>query len=159
MVARSSAPDVAGTAFYLTPDPDMVPSALLHSLKHYRVLHQHIVLLTVETLPTPTAAPDERVSYARLDDRFSRLILRFGYMETPNVARGMGLARKAGLKFDVMTSTFFLGRRRPVAPNGIGAGRFMDQVFAQLSRVAADPSDYFHLPRDRVVELGYRVAV
>jgi KUP system potassium uptake protein len=158
-MAKSSVPEVVGTAFYLTPDPDTAPSALLHSLKHFRVLHDKVVLLTVETLRVPVAEPEERVSYEVLDDRFSRLTLRFGFMETPNVARGMAAARKAGLKFDVMTSTFFLGRRRPIVRPGFGLGPLMDRIFAQLTRVAADPTDYYHLPRERVVELGYRVAV
>ncbi len=79
----SSAPNVKGTAFYLTPDPDMVPSALLHSIKHFRVLHEKIVILTVETLRTPVAQSDERASYEVLDNRFSRLTLRYGFIESP----------------------------------------------------------------------------
>ena len=87
------------------------------------------------------------------------MTLRYGFMETPNVVRGLSAARKAGLRFDTMTSTFFLGRRKPVVTARFGLGQMMDKVFAQLTRIAADPTDYFHLPRDRVVELGYRVAV
>ena len=158
-IAKSSAPHVAGTAFYLTPDLDTVPSALLHSLKHFRVLHDKVVLMTVETLRVPTAEPSERVKYEVLNDCFSRLTLRYGFMETPNIVRGMSAARKAGLKFDVMTSTFFLGRRRPVVTAKFGLGQMMDKLFAKLTRIAADPTDYYHLPRDRVVELGFRVAV
>ena len=158
-MAKSSAPTVHGTAFYLTPDLSVVPSALLHSLKHYRVLHEKIVLLTVETLRMPVANADERVTLEPIDDRFSRLTLRFGFMETPNVSRGLAYARRVGLKFDVMASSFFLGRRRPVVTGMFGVGQLMDKLFAWLTRIAADPSDYFHLPRDRVVELGYRVAV
>ncbi len=158
-MAKSSVGGVSGTAFYLTPDPDIVPSALLHSLKHFRVLHDKVVLLTVETLRVPTAAPEERVTIIRLDDRFTSLTLRFGFMETPNIVMGLSAARKVGLKFNTMTSTFFLGRRRPVVRPGFGVGQLMDKVFALLTRLAADPTDYFHLPRDRVVELGYRVAV
>ena len=137
----------------------MVPSALLHSLKHDRVLHENIVLLTVETLRMPMAMADERVTLALMVDRFSRLTLRFGFMETPNVSRGLAFARRAGLKFDGMASSFFLGRRRPVVTGRFGVGQLMDRLFARLTRLAAGPSDYFHLPRDRVVELGYRVAV
>ena len=158
-MAKSSVPEVSGTAFYLTPDPDTVPSSLLHSLKHFRTLHDNVVLLTVETLRVPNAEPSERVTFERLDDRFSRLTLRFGFMETPNVARGLAAARKAGLKFDVMTSTFFLSRRRPVVTAQFGMGQVMDGIFAQLTRMATDPTDYYRLPRDRVVELGYRVAI
>ena len=158
-MAKSSVPEVAGTAFYLTPDTDTVPSSLLHSLKHFRVLHDKVVLLTVETLRVPNAEPSERVTYQTIDDRFSRLTLRFGFMETPNITRGLLAARKAGLKFDVMTSTFFVSRRRPVVTAKFGLGPSMDRIFAQLTRLATDPTDYYGLPRDRVVELGYRVAI
>ena len=75
------------------------------------------------------------------------------------MSRGLAYVRRVGLKFDVMASSFFLGRRRPVVTRQFGVGQLMDRLFARLTRLAADPSDYFHLPRDRVVELGYRVAV
>ncbi|OZB14509.1 MAG: hypothetical protein B7X55_11150, partial [Rhodobacterales bacterium 34-62-10] len=85
--------------------------------------------------------------------------LRFGFMETPNVSRAMGNARRAGLKFDVMRTTFFLGRRRPVVTGPFGWQRILDKLYALLYRFSADPSDFYHLPRDRVVELGERVAM
>ncbi|MEY4983519.1 MAG: potassium transporter Kup [Pseudomonadota bacterium] len=156
---HSSVHVVPGTAFFLTPDPTVVPSALLHNLKHNRVLHDRNVLLTVETLRIPVAPPEERATYEEVGDRFARLTLRFGFMETPNVSRAMVHARKAGLRFDVMTSSFFLGRRRPVVSGPFGLSRMLDRIFAQLARLSADPSDFYHLPRDRVVELGERVAV
>jgi KUP system potassium uptake protein len=156
---HSSVHVVPGTAFFLTPDPTVVPSALLHNLKHNRVLHEQNVLLTVETLRIPVAPPDERASFEEVDDRFARLTLRFGFMETPNVSRAMVFARREGLKFDVMTSSFFLGRRRPVVTGPFGLSRLLDRIYAQLARISADPSDFYHLPRDRVVELGERVAV
>lgn len=158
-MAHSSVHMIPGTAFFLTPDASVVPSALLHNLKHNRVLHEQNVILTVETLRVPVAARDERASYEVLNDRFSRVTLRFGFMETPNVSRAMGDARKAGLEFNVMASSFFLGRRRPVVTGPIGLERMLDNIYAVLSRFSADPSDYFHLPRDRVVELGERVVV
>ena len=136
----------------------MVPSALLHNLKHNRVLHQQNVLLTVETLRVPVATPEERATFQAVDDRFGRLTLRFGYMETPNVSRAMLAARKAGLKFDVMSTSFFLGRRTPVFATSFGLRRFMASLYALLYRFSADPSDYFRLPRNRVVELGERFA-
>jgi KUP system potassium uptake protein len=131
---------------------------LLHNLKHNRVLHEQTVFLTVETLRVPFATAEERVTVEPLGGCFIRLILRFGFMETPNVSRAMGHARRAGLKFDVMTSTFFLGHRRAVA-TGQGIELLMDRIYVALSRLAADPTDFYHLPRDRVVELGERVAI
>jgi KUP system potassium uptake protein len=158
MMRNSSAHVIPGTAFFLTGDPEIVPSALLHNVKHNRVLHDQTVLLTVETLRVPYATAQERARVEPLGGCFVRLTLRFGFMETPNISRAMTHARRAGLKFDVMTSTFFLGRRRAVA-TGQGFELFMDRVYVALSGIAADPTDFYHLPRDRVVELGERVAI
>ncbi|MFD1196228.1 potassium transporter Kup [Seohaeicola saemankumensis] len=158
-MADSSVHIVPGTAFFLSPDPEVVPSALLHNLKHNRVLHEQTVILTIETLRVPLADPAERASFQVMGPHIARLTLRFGFMETPNVSRALGAARRAGLKFDVMRTTFFLGRRRPVVTGPVGWKRILDRVYALLYRMAADPSDFYHLPRDRVVELGERVAV
>ena len=156
---RSSAHTVPGTAFFLTPDAEAVPSALLHNLKHNRVLHAKNVILTVETLRVPVAPDDERMTIEVLNERFTRLVLRYGFMESPNVSRALARARRNGLRFDVMSTTFFVGRRRPV-PTGEGRfDRLLDQLYAFLHRLSADPSDFYHLPRDRMVELGERVAV
>jgi len=158
-MTKTSAHIVPGTAFFLSPDPGVVPSALLHNLKHNRVLHQQTIILTIETLRTPLAEPGERAEYQAMGERFGRLTLRFGFMETPNVSRAMGQARKVGLRFDVMRSSFFLGRRRPVVTGPLTAKRVLDRIYALLTRFSADPTDFYHLPRDRVVELGERVAV
>ena len=158
MMRGSSVNVIPGTAFFLTGDPEIVPSALLHNIKHNRVLHEQTVLLTVETLRVPFATADERATVEPLGGCFVRVVLRFGFMETPNVSRAMVHARSAGLKFDVMASTFFLGRRRAVA-TGSGWELVMDKLYVALSRMAADPTDFYHLPRDRVVELGERVAI
>jgi len=158
MMRNSSINVIPGTAFFLTGDADIVPSALLHNIKHNRGLHEQTVFLTVETLRVPYATAEERVTVEPLGGCFLRLILRFGFMETPNVSRAMSHARRSGLKFDVMASTFFLGRRRAVA-TGKGMELFLDRIYVALSRMAADPTDFYHLPRDRVVELGERVAI
>ena len=156
---RSSVRMIPGTAFFLTPDPEMVPSAMLHNIKHNRGLHEQTVFLTVETLRVPFATEAERAKVEDLGGPFRRVTLRFGFMETPNVSRAMIHARRAGLKFDVMATTFFLGRRRPVVSGVPGFGRLLDRLFELLTRFSADPSDFYHLPRDRVVELGERVAI
>ncbi|MDQ2065802.1 potassium transporter Kup [Xinfangfangia sp. CPCC 101601] len=158
IMRRSSVHRIPGTAFFLTGDPEIVPSALLHNMKHNRVLHEQTVFLTVETLRVPYATAEERAFVEDLGGAFTRVILRFGFMETPNISRAMAHARRAGLRFDVMTSTFFLGRRRAVA-TGQGLELSLDRAYVAMSRFAADPSDFYHLPRDRVVELGERVAI
>jgi KUP system potassium uptake protein len=158
-MSRSSVNVIPGTAFFLNPDVDSVPTALLHNLKHNRVIHSQTILLTVETLRVPVADAADRVSYEQISEGIGRLILRFGFMETPNVSRALGAARREGLKFDVMNTTFFLGRRRIVVTAPKGLGQFYDRIYALLSRLAADPTEYYHLPRNRVVELGERVAI
>jgi KUP system potassium uptake protein len=156
---RSSVQIVPGTAIFLTSDSQAVPPALLHNLKHNRVLHERNVVLTVETVRVPIVSETDRAEYVPIDDRFARLTLRFGFMETPNVSRALGRARREGLKFDVMTTSFFLGRRKVVIGDHIGISRVFDRLFISMGRFAADPSDFYHLPRDRVVELGARMTV
>ncbi len=102
---------VPGTAVFLTSDPSSAPTALLHSLKHYKVLHEKNVILTVETMDVPRAHASDRVSIEPLGETFSRVVLRFGFMETPNVPRALAVARKHGWQFDIMSTSFFLSRR------------------------------------------------
>ncbi|MGB7270788.1 MAG: potassium transporter Kup [Albidovulum sp.] len=156
---KSSVHVVHGTAFFLTSDANAVPPAMLHNIKHNRVLHERNIILTVETVRVPVVGPRDRVDYRPINDRFGRLILRFGFMETPNVSRALGRARREGLKFDVMTTSFFLGRRKVILGSRMGAARMLDKVFIALGRFSADPSEFYQLPRDRVVELGARISV
>jgi KUP system potassium uptake protein len=156
---KSSVHVVPGTAIFLTSDPKAVPPAFLHNLKHNRVLHEKNVILTVETQRVPKVAADERAEFIPINDRFARLVLRFGFMETPNISKALARARREGLKFDVMTTSFFLGRRKVVPGDRMGLPLVLDRLFVALGRFAADPSDYYHLPRDRVVELGSRMTV
>ena len=155
----SSAHRVPGVAMFLTSNPAAVPPALLHNLKHNRVLHDRNVVITVETARVPHVSGAERATYEEINERFARLRLRYGFMETPNVTRALGLARREGLKFDVMTTSFFLGRRRIVPGARRGLPLLLDRIYVALSRFAADPSEFYHLPRDRVVELGARMAI
>ena len=156
---KSSVHRVPGTAFFLTSNAQAVPPAMLHNLKHNRVLHEQNVILTIETMRVPQLADDERVEFDPINERFLRLTLRFGYMETPNVSRALARARRKGLKFDVMTTSFFLGRRKVVMESDTGLERSLDKIFIALGRFGADPSDFYQLPRDRVVELGARISI
>ena len=150
---------VSGTAVFLTADPESAPTALLHSLKHYKALHERNVILTMITETTPRVAISERVRIESLGGSFQRVLLRFGFMETPNVPQALGLARKEGLSFDIMSTSFFLSRRsvRPDPRSGMPA--WQDGLFILLARNADDASSYFRLPTDRVVEIGTQVAV
>jgi KUP system potassium uptake protein len=152
-------PQVPGTAVFLTSDPASAPTALMHSLKHYKVLHANNVILTVETADSPKVAEQERVRIERLGERFSRVTLRFGFMETPNVPKALAIARKLGWQFDIMSTSFFLSRRslKPAARSGMP--RWQDHLFIALARSANDATDYFQIPTGRVVEIGTQVAV
>ena len=158
-MSTSSVHKVDGTAFFLSPNADKVPLALLHNLKHNRVLHDQNVILTIETTRTPRVSLADRATYEVLSPHFSSLTLRFGFMETPNVSLAMAQARRAGLRFDVMKSSFFLSRKRAVVSGDAGVNRLLDRIYALLSRIAADPTDFYSLPRDRVVELGERLSI
>jgi KUP system potassium uptake protein len=150
---------VPGTAVFLTSDPKSAPTALLHSLKQYKVLHEKNVILSVETTHTPRVEPDKRVRIEPVGATFTRVMLRFGYMETPNIPRQLAIARKLGWHFDIMSTSFFLSRRtlRP-APHS-GMPRWQDRLFITLARSANDATDYFQIPTDRVVEVGTQVTV
>jgi KUP system potassium uptake protein len=150
---------VSGTAVFLTSDPVSAPTALMHSLKHYKVLHEKNVILTIETAPTPRIDPAERVRLEQISATFSKITLRFGFMESPNVPKALAIARKLGWQFDIMSTSFFLSRRalKPAAHSGMP--RWQDHLFIALSRTANDATDYFQIPSGRVVEVGTQVTV
>jgi KUP system potassium uptake protein len=150
---------VKGTAVFLTSDPNFVPTALLHNLKHNKVLHEHNVILTIETASTPRVDPSERVHMERISDKFSTVRLRFGFMESPNVPKALVIARKLGWQFDIMATSFFVSRRslKPSAQSGMP--QWQDHLFIAMSRSANDATDYFQIPTGRVVEVGTQVTI
>jgi KUP system potassium uptake protein len=150
---------VKGTAVFLTSDPSFVPTALLHNLKHNKVLHEHNVIVTIETAQTPRVDPAERVRMENISDKFSTVRLRFGFMESPNVPKALVIARKLGWQFDIMATSFFVSRRslKPSAQSGMP--RWQDHLFIALSRSANDATDYFQIPTGRVVEVGTQVTI
>jgi KUP system potassium uptake protein len=147
-----------GAAVFLTSDPRSVPAALMHNLKHNQVLHEQVVLLTVKVAPRPRVPDAERVQVTDLAPGFKAMTLSFGFMETPNVAKGMSLARAQGLKFDIMRTSFFLSRRTLLPRRAGGLGHLMDVLFVFLTRNAVRTADFFQIPPSRVVELGAQVA-
>jgi KUP system potassium uptake protein len=150
---------VSGTAVFLTSDPASAPTALMHSLKHYKVLHEKNVILTIETAPTPRIDLAARVRLEEISATFTKVTLRFGFMESPNVPKTLAIARKLGWHFDIMSTSFFLSRRalKPAAHSGMP--RWQDHLFIALSRTANDATDYFQIPTGRVVEVGTQVTV
>jgi KUP system potassium uptake protein len=150
---------VPGTAVFLTSDPEFAPTALLHSLKHYTVLHESNAVLTIETASVPRVDPAERVTIEPIGQTFARVRLRFGFMESPNVPRALALARKHGWQFDIMSTSFFLSRRslRPAANSDMPS--WQDRLFIALTHAANDATDFFQIPTGRVVEVGTQVTV
>ena len=159
MLAKSTPIEVPGTAVFLTQDPATAPSALLHNLKHNRVLHSQNFIVTVAVATTPTVSDANRITLERLSDNFLRVILTFGYMETPNVPKALSLARKRGEKFDIMTTSFFLNRRTFRSARHQGLPLWQEKVFISLSRSAADATAFYCLPSNRVVEMGQQMAI
>jgi KUP system potassium uptake protein len=150
---------VPGTAVFLTSDPVSAPTALMHSLKHYKVLHEKNVILTIESAPTPRVDLSERVKLEQISPTFTKVTLKFGFMESPNVPKALAIARKLGWQFDIMSTSFFLSRRalKPAAHSGMP--RWQDHMFIALSRTANDATDYFQIPSGRVVEVGTQVTI
>jgi len=159
-ILKARAPHrVPGTAIFLTSTPELAPIALMHNLKHNKVLHQKNVVLTVATAETPRVADPDRLVIDRLNEDFTVVTVRCGFMESPNLPRAMALARKQGLKYDIMSTSFFLGRRSVVASAESGMPLWQDKLFIFLMKNAANPTDFFKIPAGRVVELGAQVTV
>ncbi len=150
---------VPGTAVFLTPSNDYLPPALLHNLKHNQVLHERNVILSIETLAVPRAESIERVSYTDLGHGFSRLNLRFGYMEDPNVPNALKQWQLPGPPFDPMTTTFFASREALSARADQGMALWRDKLFLLMSRNATPATEFFSIPGNRLVELGVHVAI
>jgi KUP system potassium uptake protein len=150
---------VPGTAVFLTSDPGFAPTALLHNLKHNKVLHENNVILTIITADTPRVPEEDRVLITPMSKHFSRVSLKFGYMEQPNVPKALAIARKHGWQFDIMSTSFFLSRRalKPSAKSGMPS--WQDHLFIALARSASDATDFFQIPTGRVVEVGTQVTV
>ncbi len=150
---------VPGTAIFLTNDPDIAPPALFHNLKHNKVLHERLIMMSVFTTSAPRMEPEKRVKIEQVSPDVTKVILNFGYMETPNVPKALAACKRMGLKFDIMTTSFFLGRRSIVPAANSGMPLWQDHLFIWLARNAANATDFYQIPTGRVVELGTQVTV
>jgi KUP system potassium uptake protein len=159
MLAKSPPHRVKGTAVFLTGDPVVAPAAMLHNLKHNKVLHEKNAILTVRSLDVPRIAEDERVRIEPISDGFWKMELRYGYMESPNIPKGLGILRKQGFKFDIMSTSFFLSRRSIKPSVNSGMPLWQDKLFISMARSATDATSYFQIPTGRVVEVGTQVTV
>jgi len=147
------------TAVYPVANPEMVPQALLHNLKHYQVLHERNLILTVNYREVPWVPPSERVTVQALGNDFWRVTLHFGFMDTPDVPQALTLAEAQGLKVPAFETSYFLSRETVVPTPGIGMAGWRERMFAALSRNARSAAEYFRLPDNTVVELGTRVQI
>jgi KUP system potassium uptake protein len=149
---------VPGTAIYMSGNRSGTPLALLHNLKHNKVVHEQVVLLTVRTEEVPYLANvKDRVALERLEEGFWRAQIHFGFMEKPDVPAALALVKQAGLRFDEMRTTYFIGRETILATRKLGLSRWRGSLFAWMTRNAGDVTSYFCLPPNGVVELGARV--
>ncbi len=150
---------VPGMAVFLTGNPDYVPAALLHNLKHNKVLHERVLFVTVQNLDIPEASAEERMEVVELAPGVHRVILRYGFMASPNIPRGLDELPSRGIAYNPMQASFFLGREvlvRAMVPK-LPAWRLF--LFLVMARNAVPATEFFRIPSDRVVELGVRVAI
>jgi KUP system potassium uptake protein len=141
----------------MTGSPAGVPVALLHNLKHNEVLHERVVFLTLMAEEVPRVSKDRRLEVEDLGGGIYRMVGRYGFMESPNVPSLMKMAAKAGLHFELMRTSFFLGREKLIPSTRPGMARWRTHLFAFLSRNAQGATAYFGLPPNRVVELGAQI--
>ena len=148
---------VEGTAVFLTSTPDRVPHALLHNLKHNKVLHERVVFLTVVTREIPFVALDERIEIEELGCDFYRMLCHYGFKEEPDVPDLLEQAGRTGFPFEMMETSFFVSRETLIASVRPGMARWRERLFSSMSKNAVKASDFFHVPANRVVELGTQV--
>ena len=156
-LTRGSTPRVPGTAVFLTSTPDGVPNALLHNLKHNKVVHERLVLLTVVTEEIPRVEDRDRVTVHCLGSNTYRIIIRYGFTEDPDLPHALALCEPYGLSFEMMDTTFFLGRATLIPTDRAGMALWRERLFANMFRTATRPMDFFRIPYNRVVELGTQV--
>ncbi|MDG5748640.1 potassium transporter Kup [Qipengyuania sp. XHP0207] len=157
--AKNSATRVPGTAIFMASQTAGVPSALLHNIKHNKVLHERVVILTVLIDDSPYVDSDRRCEIHDLGDGFYRAILHYGFMQETNVPEGLKEMERCGGKFDMMHTSFFLSRQTLLASDDPGMPIWREKIFAWMLRNAATAMDFFRLPTNRVVELGSQVEI
>lgn len=151
---------VAGTAIFMTPEPDNVPSAMLHAIKHYKVLHQRVVLMRVETDDIPHVTDEARLQIDDLGQGFLRICVRYGYMDQPNIVRALAQCRQQNIRFNLMETSFVVGREK-IVPSGHQSvlARWRKRLFVLMNNNALDATEFFRIPPNRVVELGGQFTV
>jgi KUP system potassium uptake protein len=152
-------PVVPGTAVFLTPYPAQVPHALLHSIKHYKCLHEHVVIMNVNFLDKPFVPVSKRVRIEVVNERFSRVQVDFGFMDQPNLTKTLHTCAGKGMPCGFEDTTFFLGRETLIPKKGSEMAWWREILFIAQARNAGSPASYFGLPPNRVVELGAQIVL
>lgn len=152
-------PRVPGTAIFMTGTATGTPGSLLHNLKHNKVLHEQVVVLTVQFQEIPYMPEDQRFELTTLPKNFYRLLLRYGFMEEPNIPEALRRAEQKGLHCDPMQSSYFLSRETVIPSSKPGMAMWREHIFAWMSRSATSAMDFFNIPPNRVVELGTQVEI
>jgi KUP system potassium uptake protein len=150
---------VPGTAVFMTAQPQGTPPALAHNLRYNKVLHEHVITLMVTTQPVPHVPADERVVVRPLGQGVFDVVLRYGFMEDPNVPEALARAREQGLELDTGDITYFLGRETLIVTSAPGMARWRERLFVLMARNAVRATTFFRLPPERVVELGVQVEI
>jgi len=156
-IAASPPARVPGTAVFMTAQPHGTPPALAHNVRHNKVLHSHVIVLTVTTVPVPHVAPERHVQVQPFGNGVYNVTVRYGFMQDPNVPDALKLAREQGLQMDEHDVTYFLGRETIIVTGRPGMARWREKLFVLLARNAVRATAFFRLPPERVVELGVQV--
>ena len=155
--SSSGIASIAGTAVFITPNATMVPHALLHSLKHYKSLHQRVIILTAETLDIPHLTNENFIESKKLDDRFYVVKVKFGFMETPDLPAALEKLNVNDFVYEPMDTSFFVGRETLIPKIGSEMAYWREKLFIAIYRNAGSAASYFRLPPNRVIELGTQV--
>ncbi|NLI26490.1 MAG: potassium transporter Kup [Acetobacter sp.] len=150
---------VPGMAVFMTANPETVPPCLLHNLKHNKVLHDHVLFVTVENIDQPEADRGHRAALSELAPGIYRVVLRYGFMETPNIPRALQDLKEGGLDFDPLQASYFISRELVVRSSVARMSLWRMSLFLFMARNATPVTDFFRIPVDRVVELGVKVAI
>ncbi|MFO1057753.1 MAG: potassium transporter Kup [Dongiaceae bacterium] len=150
---------VPGTAIFLTGNVGLVPNALLHNLKHNKVLHERVVIMTVRTEDIPRVAEAQRLEVAHLDGNFHTIVVHYGFQQDPDVPAALASCAAQGMSFNLMDTSFFVGREKIVGSDRWRLGRWRTQLFIFLSNTMLDATEFFSIPTNRVVELGGQIEI
>ena len=150
---------IPGTAMFLTARLDLAPGAMLHTLKHYKALHERVVLLTMQTVDVPRMEDDRRLDIDDLGKGFYAICARFGFMEQPSVPRVLALCRHSGLRFELMETSFFVGRQKLRAAKSSAMPNWRRRLFIVLSNNALNATEFFGIPPNRAIEVGGHVEI